>query len=110
MLKSLLTTLVLAACLSSALLADAPDPGVAPAPATVGHQATAAEPAAAPDPDFAAWLMQETTLPAPAFQLAACRTCSQCPPSQPFCCILASGCAACTSRPVVCAPGGLAGA
>jgi hypothetical protein len=98
-----LTTLFLAVCLSSAplpALPAAPDLGIASVPENGAGPVTAAEPAAAPDPDFAVWLAEQETVArsTPAFQLAACRTCSQCPPSQPFCCILASGCASCTSR------------
>lgn len=109
----MLTALLLSLCLSSVSLPVAADPGAAPTPDVTAAQVAAPELAPAPDPDFAVWLVREQakTLSTPAFELAAqCRTCSDCPPSQPFCCILASGCASCTSRPVLCAPGGLAGA
>lgn len=104
---------MLTALLLSALLTSAPaaaiDPGPAPAEPVAASQETAA--AAAEDLDFATWLAGEEAVPAPELQLAAaCLTCAQCPPSRRFCCILASGCAACTARPVVCAPGSLTGA
>ena len=103
--KTTLTALFLLALLSSAALPLAAHPGVPAGTAALSHVAVPA--GSAPEPDFGAWLARQEAGPAPAFQLAACRTCSQCPPSQPFCCILASGCASCTSRPVACAPGGL---
>jgi len=93
----MLTALILLAFLSGPLAAT---PGNAVAPAN-SAQLTAA----APDAGFAFWLADNGAVPAPE-PAAACRTCAQCPSSQPFCCILASGCAACTSRPVSCANSG----
>jgi hypothetical protein len=102
--KTLLIALFLFACVAALPLCHASSPAAAPAFQAAASQVTPGHPGE--DPGFGTWLAAQQPVADPFIGTAAkCRTCADCPSSQPFCCILsADGCASCFSRPVFCQP------